>query len=164
MHDSVRYSRHHGISALLVFVLLILSGCSVKLISSYDEATDKAVTALQRKVETFLVALESQEGLPECVYDNHKKFYEEAKVDISAIRVRAEAIPKNEITIKQVALLSNSLNLLEQLHQLKKKLSNEQGKLICISKEEIAPLRTAFNASFTAILKLELAKKRGEKK
>lgn len=38
---------------LFLAVLLGLSACTVKLISSYDEATDKAVTKLQRKVETF---------------------------------------------------------------------------------------------------------------
>lgn len=139
------------LSFFLVCTLTILSGCSVKLISSYDETTDKAVTALQKKVEIFFVTVESQEGLPECEYKNHKKFYEEVKVDISAIEVRARAIPDNEITIEQVELLKGSLTNLELLH-----------KISCLSKDQIEPLRIAFNSSFTAILKLEFAKKRGE--
>ena len=162
MKTSIRFACAHLLSGLFIFVIFTITGCTVKFISSYDEATDVAVTALHRKVETFFITLESGEGLPGCTYDNHKKFYEEAKVDISAIQVRAEAIPKNEITIQQLKLLSNSLDQLEQLHKLKKKLSDEQGKLICLTRQEIAPLRTAFNASFTAILKLEIAKKRGD--
>jgi len=130
---------------------VISPGCSLELISSYDETTDKTVTALQKKVESFFVTVESQEGLPECSYDNHKKFYEETKVEISAIEVRARALPKNEITTKEVELLKDSFSKLEQLH-----------KISCLSKEQIQALRIAFNSSFTAILKLELAKKSGE--
>lgn len=57
---------------LFLAVLLGLSACTVKLISSYDEATDKAVTKLQRKVETFLIDLGSEAGSPKCGYNNHK--------------------------------------------------------------------------------------------
>ncbi len=131
--------------------MMVLSGCSIKLISSYDETTDKTVTALQKKVESFFVTLESQEGSPDCEYKNHRQFYDEAKVEISAIEIRARAIPKNEITIKQIELLKDSLNNLESLH-----------KISCLAKSQIEPLRIAFNATFVAILKLELAKKRGE--
>lgn len=136
---------------LTVFLLIFLAGCTVKLISSYDETTDRDVTALQRKVEEFLVTLDSQQGPPTCAYQNHKDFYLQAKVDLSAIAVRVAAIPKNEITIEQVRLLADSLDKLEQLH-----------KIACLSAQQIQALRTAFNASFTAILKLELAKKRGQ--
>ncbi|MBS0497948.1 MAG: hypothetical protein HRU77_02325 [Gammaproteobacteria bacterium] len=132
-------------------VSLAVSGCTVKLISSYDEMTDRAVTDLQRKTEAHLVALESVEGLPECTYENHKPFYDEAKVDISAITVRAAAIPKNDITTQETQLLAGNLDNLEKLH-----------KIACLSKDQITLVRSHFNTSFTAILKLELAKRRGE--
>lgn len=139
------------LGAVFLALTVVLSGCAVKLISSYDETTDKTVTALQKKTEAHLVALEAVEGLPECKYEKHKQFYDEAKVDVSAIAVRAAAIPKNEITTEQTVLLSKSLESLEKLH-----------KIACLSKDQIAPLRTQFNSSFIAILKLELAKRRGE--
>jgi hypothetical protein len=132
--------------ATALLVLLCFSGCA--LISSYDEKTDDGVTALQQKVETFFVTLESQEGSPECKYENHRSFHQEAKVAISAIEVRARAIPQNDITVEQVELLKDSLNKLEQLH-----------KLDCLSSMQIAPLRSNFTSSFVAILKLEIAKK-----
>ena len=137
---------------VLVFLFFLISGCTIKLIASYDETIDKNVTALHKKVEQFFVKAESTPNPPVCNYENHKNFYDEAKVDISAIKVRAAAIPKNEITTKQISLLTSSLRDLEDLH-----------KLSCLSKAQIETLRTAFNTSFTAILKLELAKKRGEK-
>lgn len=139
------------VGSLLLVAVLALPGCAVKLISGYDETTDKNVTALQKKTEAHLVALEAVEGLPECKFEKYKPFYEEARVDVSAIAVRAAAIPRNEITTEQTFLLSKSLESLEKLH-----------KTACLSKDQIASLRTQFNSSFTAILKLELAKRRGE--
>jgi hypothetical protein len=142
-----------SIQAFLGFIVLIfaLSGCAITLISSYDENTDKSVTELQKNFETFFVLVDSQAGLPECKYDNHKDFYKDAKVAISATEVRAKAIPKNEITIAQVGLLSDSLISLEKLH-----------KIGCFTNGQVSSLRNSFNTSITAILKLELAKKRGE--
>lgn len=137
----------------LLVVALGVSACTVKLVSSYDEATDRAVTELQRKVETFLVDLGSQAGSLKCSYDNHKAFYRDVKIDLSAIRVRAAALSQNELTVEQLRLLEDSLNKLEQLH-----------KIGCPSTEQLNALRTAFNSSFTAILKLELTKKRGATK
>ncbi|MBI3711559.1 MAG: hypothetical protein HY253_01145 [Burkholderiales bacterium] len=130
--------------------LLILSACNIQLISHYDETTDKTVTALQKKMESHLLTLEAKDGLPECVYSFFQSAYQDLKVDASAIAVRAAAIPKNELTAEQTRLLGKSIETLEQLHQI-----------ACISKAQIAPLRMQFNASFTAILKLELAKRRG---
>lgn len=147
---------------LLALILFVVSGCAVKLIASYDETTDKNVTALQRKFETFLTDLESKDGLPECSYEKNSDFYSASKVDLSAIKVRAEAIPSNEITVEQISLLNINLGHLESLHKLKDKKSKSSGQLKCISSDEITPLRNAFNSSFTAILKLEIAKKRGE--
>ena len=147
-----RTSKHLALfGAAFLVVALTLSGCVIKLVSSYGVTTDRTVTALQKKTEAHLIALEAVEGLPECKYEEHKQFYGEAKVDVSAIAVRAAAIPKNEITSEQVMLLSKSLESLEELH-----------KIACLSKNQISPLRTQFNSSFIAILKLELAKRRGE--
>lgn len=83
-------------------------------------------------------------------------------MDLSAIEVRAKAIPQNDTTVKQLVLLNDSLNLLEKLHKLKDKKSQSSGELRCFSPDELLPTRNALNSSFTAILKLEFAKKRGE--
>lgn len=139
-------------SILSMFACLsLLAGCAIQLVSSYDEKTDEAVTALQKKFETFFVTVGDQYGLPECKYANHQKFYQEAKVDISAIDVRARAIPDNGKTAEQVSLLGASLESLEKLH-----------KISCFTDEQVDNLRSSFNSSITAILTLELAKKRGE--
>ena len=152
-HGMPTFTPYNFVTGLFLVLLLGLSACTVKLVSSYDEATDRAVTQLQRQVETFLVDLGAKQGSQKCAYDNHKAFYREVKVDVSALRVRAAAIAQNELTVEQLRLLDDSLNKLEQLH-----------KIGCPSTEQLNALRTAFNSSFTAILKLELAKKRGASK
>jgi hypothetical protein len=82
-----------------------LAGCvSVKLVADYDQQTDQSVSELQRKCETFLTYLERNAGKPEAQYDANKKFYDGARIDLSAIRVRAAAIPKNELTLRQLDL------------------------------------------------------------
>ena len=145
--------RPFRITGFLLIGLYITTqvGCTVKLISTYDEKTDVAVSDLQKRMETFFLSLESLEGLPECNYEYHAAFYRDIKVSVSAIEVRARAIPDNDLTIEQVVLLKENIDLLEQLH-----------KISCLTKEQVEPLRINFNARFTAILKLELAKKRGD--
>lgn len=149
---------YHQIGAA-VFLLAVLAACTVKFASSYDEQTDRAVTELQKKFESFFVTLENQDGLPECTYAHHKSFYEQAQVEISSIELRASAIPQNSITREQVGLLSQSLDSLEELHRLK---AQQEAGHQCITGAEIEPLRANFNTIFTAILTFELAKKRGE--
>ena len=69
MHYPVAHGLVRSLSAgLSIAALLAISGCAIKLVSSYDETTDKTVSALQKKTETHLVNLETLEGLPECVY------------------------------------------------------------------------------------------------
>ena len=136
----------------LWFLLIVpLVSCQIQLIADYDETIDKAVTALHRKTATFLIQAQQNIGSPEWEYQNKRDFYNGVKVDISAIQVRAMALPKNEITIKQLNLLSENIKTLESLHMA--------GKF---SEPVIENLRGSFNAGFTAILKLEMAKKRGD--
>jgi hypothetical protein len=148
---NIEFSRSFFYFVALVLTLAV-PGCGVKFVADYDELTDKSVTELQRKVESFLVDIERKVGTDDATYSNNTGFYDEVRVDISAIRVRAAAREKNEITLEQLDLVQENLDNLEKLHQLGFK-----------SPEEIEPVRKAFNASFTAILKFELAKKRGEK-
>lgn len=131
-------------------LLLALSACAPRLLAPYDEVTDRAVSALQRKTEAHLIALEAATGPPDCRFERHQQFYTDARIELSALAVRTAAIPGNERTSEQTALLQRSLESLRQLHRID-----------CLSPEQIAILRIQFNSSFTAILKLELAKRRG---
>ncbi len=139
-----------AVAWIAVCLAIAVGGCTIKLIADYDEQTDQSITELQRKFETFFVNLESQIGTDAARYSNHSDFYKAIRVDISAIKLRASAIPQNDITIEQVTLLEENIKLLEEFHK--------EG----IAAIEILEIpRKDFNTALTNILKLELAKKRG---
>lgn len=137
-------------------VAFVLAGCStIKLVGDYDEQIDKGVTQLQKDVETFLVKLEGtapkQDDLVED-YKKNTKFYDNSKVALSGLRVRADAMERNSITVRMLDRVAKNTERLETMHQ--------DG----LRKAEIEnSIRGALNAQFTAILTFELAKKRGEK-
>ena len=106
---------------------------------------------LQRKFSMFFIQLEDQIGTPAADYDLHKRFYQETKVDILALRTRVDAMPLNEFTSKSVDLLLENLDLLETLH----KEGLDGMEIVQITRED-------FNRNLVNILRLELAKKRGE--
>ena len=135
----------------VIAIALAATGCSVKLVADYDEITDQAVTSLQRQVDRFFLQIERNIGMPEAEYSNFIDFYDDVRVDIGTIRVRAAARPRNEITVRQIDLLEANVDNLERLH-----------KLGFSTAEELEPLKTAFHQGFRAILTLELAKKRGQ--
>ena len=141
---------------LLAVVLLATAACTVNLISHYDEFTDQGVAELQKLVDSFLIGLERDQTPPSCTHESNKSFYTESLASVSSLRVRNEGRPKNGITNQQLQLLEDNIKILEEIHMKK-------GNSECLSKEEISPMRQNMNSSFTAILKLELAKKRGEK-
>lgn len=142
---------------LAAFLIAItFGGCAtIKLVGDYDEQIDKGVTQLQKDVETFLVKLEATADKPEDKvesYDKNKKFYEDAKVAISGLRVRADATERNSITVRMLDQLSNNISNLERMHRES------------LAKAEInESIRGGLNSQFTGILTFELAKKRGEK-
>ena len=135
----------------LLVLLITATACTVQLVSNYDEKTDEAITKLQKDVTEFLVTVGDQYGSPACAHAQHKKFYQDTKVAISSIEVRANAIPKNSITTQQVGILKNNIDLLETLH-----------KSGCFKSGQVSALQSSFDSGITAILKLELAKKRGK--
>lgn len=141
---------------------VVLSSCSsFQFISAYDEQTDRNATALQRKVDGFLVNIASFNEPPECAYSRHKNVYRELDVDATAMKIRAEAIPNNSITVKQMDELKAIIGNLETLHR-----SQEEGykakKIVspCIPPTALANVRERANSAFTKMLGLELAKRR----
>ncbi len=142
--------RQRAVWLTALAAVFVAAGCTLKLVADYDEVTDQAVTALQRKVERFFVDLERDIPTPDADYANHVEFYDDVRADLRVIRVRAAARPKNEITLEQLDLLAANVDNLEALHELGFE-----------DREELVPVRAAFEQGFQAILTLELAKKRG---
>lgn len=140
-------------AALWVCLLLATNaGCSIQLIASYDAETDRAVSSLQRTLTTFFLDLEASLGTPQAQFSEYTEFYREAAIEISALKLRASALPKNDITIEQVELLEENFVLLQEVHR--------EG---LESVEVVRTMRNDFDTALASILKLELAKRRGVK-
>jgi outer membrane murein-binding lipoprotein Lpp len=133
---------------------LLLSGC-VTLMAPYDDKIDEMATALQREIATEVQTLSAAEK-PDCLYPNHAAFYKKARVDISALDVRARAHELNQQTINQIDALADSVTVLEKLHQ------HATGNNRCMQANEFSDIQRGFDSITTAIVKLELAKKRGK--
>src|SRR5688572_1480046 len=137
--------------------LALMHACAtLRLVSDYDERTDEQVSALQALVDDTLEALQSSTS-PMCLYDNHAQFYKASGSALRSLVIRNQARGQgNEQTIRQLVLLQNSLETLEELH---KRASTSQPPA-CMNANGLAEDRKAINTSFLAILRLELAKKR----
>lgn len=155
MHKFLQFSLF---KRCLVYLLIIVaaSGCAtIKLVGDYDEQIDKGTTAFQKDVETFLVNLESSAAKPEdmvAAYADNKHFYADSRVTLSGLRLRADAIERNSLTVRAFDKLGANIDMLEDMHKAG------------ITRVEVSKLiRPGFTQQFTAILTFELAKKRGEK-
>ncbi len=138
---------------LFVILLVLAQSCGpVRLISEYDPITDEKVTALEEKVTTFFVKLERVVGTNHADYEHFTNFYDEVKVDLNTLKVRANAVDKNRIVREQIEELNNMVDNLEELHQMG-----------FATIEQVRPLQQSFNSAFTAIIKFQMALKRGEK-
>ena len=136
-------------NGLVLSILLALGGCSLVSISPYDSSADKAITKLHKQTAEFFAEFTKADELG-CGYSHHLPFYQNSKVFISSLLVRARAMADNHITVSQLELLSSSYAGLTQLHQLG-----------CFTPAQVNELWVSFDASFSAVLKLELAKKYG---
>jgi hypothetical protein len=140
-------------SLLAVIFFLVFQSCtSVKLISDYDEITDNTVTQLQRNTSNYFVVLERTIGTVESDYENFISFFDNAKVDLNTLEIRTAAFEKNKIVQNQIQELEKMIDNLENLH-----------KLGFTSLNSIEVLQQPFNSAFTAIIKLQIALKRGLK-
>jgi hypothetical protein len=143
-----RWTPSAVICSCMLIIGLAISGCTIRLIADYDQKTDDGVTALQKKTETFLIKLERTCQTPEGAYANHVAFYDEAKVELSALQVRTDAMALNKLTSEQLEKLRDSFEKMEAQHKL--------GFTPLV----VSDTRKLLNSQFTAILKLEVAKKR----
>jgi len=116
--------------------------------AEYDRRIDDGITELQKKTEGFLIKMERTAETPEGAYTKHIDFYDGVKVDLSALKVRADAIALNDLTSQQVGYLQDSFRKLEEQHK--------KG----LKAVMIESIRQSFHTQFTTILKLEVAKKR----
>lgn len=131
-----------------VFVVAFLGCSSIQLIAPFDQKIDDGITNLQKSTAEFLTSIERQGGSTPADYQKHAKFYDDTKVTLSGLIVRAKAISQNGLTAQELDNLSKQYQELEI-----------QDQKYGVKSAEIPQLESAFNRTFTALLTLETAKK-----
>jgi hypothetical protein len=141
------------ILAVLLAVLL-LSSCSLRLVSEYDEVTDQGVSDLYRKTGVFLASLKKDVAMSDSLLfpgEVAERFYLDSGVAIGLLQTRAGNIEKNAETIEMLDVLEDALKDLEKVHRMG-----------LSSVTEVQILQDTFDSCFRSILRLEQAKRRGK--
>jgi len=128
---------------LSLVATLLLVGCT--LVAPYDQLTDSGISQLQKDTESLLTSLD-QHHTPYSI-----DLYIPITSELKALQTRANAIPTNSLTVQELANLAKEIDELQQLHK------------IGLNSDEIKVIRDALDRSYDALLKLEIAKKRGAK-
>jgi hypothetical protein len=141
--------------ALAALAVLAAGGCTVRLISDYDETIDRSASELQKEMDAFLTDMEIGEG-ESVMYGVNRGFYPYYATEVRAVLVRAQAHPKNEQSVAQYELMLDSLKELEEAHRGDEGVESEGALPV----EAIPVFRDLFNQAWSAIIRLEVAKKR----
>ena len=138
---------------LLIYLLVAaaVTGCQVKLISDYDETTDRMASSLQKMIDDkFGEWLRLPPDSPALKYDANRAFYATVDGDLRSLRSRALAQPLNQDTITIVDSIISSMKTVEDLHR----------RAGTISAAALASVENQLDFQFQQLIKLELAKKR----
>jgi hypothetical protein len=151
--------------AFLALFLLAAACTSVRLISDYDEATDKALTSLQQSADTFITKLVAHAPSEKNAFDRHKSFYEAMDQELRKLEFRVASIPKNGKTVKLVASIRASIlgdgKCSEEGVSLRDLHCQPAGLARGPSKVALEINRRNVNQTIGAALALELAKRQG---
>jgi hypothetical protein len=145
-------------SKLVVLVLALVSllvCCGpIRLVSPYDQVIDEGVTAFYAHVTGFVGKMETLAGKPEGTYEANKASYPELSAELSSLRMHAAQTPLNDSTVKSLDELIGSIERLRQLHAS----GGDKGLFPALAD----PALKAIEVQCESIVKLEIAKRRGE--
>lgn len=154
MSALVRHAKTPPLLALFLSLALLLGCQPVRLVSPYDQVIDEGVTQFHTDITAFVGKMVLLAGKPEGTYDANKASYPELSAKLSSLTLRATQTPRNDITTQSLSELASNLERLRQLHEL--------GKDAGLTKPLADPALAAISIQCNAILKLEIAKRRGE--
>lgn len=137
-----------ALCSLLLFMIFIGGCVSVKLISDYDETVDKQINDLYKNISAYMLDLSNK---PQVSADEkliRENNFNDIILQIKAIKIRAMAKEGNDLQIQQVDILLDSWNKIGELQKTP------------LTKEIVLNAQSGLEITVTAILKLEIAKRR----
>ena len=136
------------VTALTILCMILASCAHVTLIAPYDERIEKGITELQKNTTAFFVKIERHGGSDKEDYKHYIQFYDDSKVAVKSLLIRAGATAQNEKTESQIKALMEKYDSLENQH-----------RTVGLTSYTIPITETSFDVIFRAILTLEIAKK-----
>lgn len=125
-----------------LFLPLLLVGCAVMFVSSYDEVTDREIQDAAKRSEALIGDVLANHTS----YAEHAKEYRQIDGALGALEMRASVYQKNEAEIELIKKLRAALQNLQRIHK------------------EIGPFRPAeaegVRSLFRSLIHHELSKKR----
>jgi hypothetical protein len=128
------------------FTVFFLIGCSISLISKYDEVIDHGITDFQKKMDLHFIQKQRNPTSP-----FSEGFFDSVMIDLRLLEKRASFAPKDSETTISIRSLIDQVKTIESIETD----NREKSKFYERS-------QTTIDRDCNEILKLELAKKRGE--
>jgi hypothetical protein len=142
--------------ALWIALMAAWVACGpVRFVSPYDEAIDRGASEIHTRVVAFVERMTTLAGKPEGTYAANAGFYIDLKASLSTLKLRAEAQGKNEVTVALVGELATNVENLRKLHEM----SKDAGLAPVLA----SPALSAIDVNCAAVVKFEVAKRRGTK-
>jgi predicted N-formylglutamate amidohydrolase len=141
-------------TSILACVALLIAGCTVRLISDYDEVTVQKTVELQEQCESLFVSLEDAATTADPaddLYAAHAEQYDDIEVSLRMLESRADLVKKNEITKEQVKLLRDSIAKIRDAHRARSSETPPKG----LSAATVTVLREPLAQQFRSILALQ---------
>lgn len=184
--------KRQAVVALIASTLALAACAPIELVSKYDNLTDDSASAMQKDLSAFFIKMDTAVTAVEASFAANQDFYRKQAVNISAMQLRAQNIPKNSLTVDQLQLVEDNLAYLALLHKgcVNSTLNEAQKAAIrargidasvgcrmdygaisdssdrgssVLNPTLVPAVVRLFDSSLGAVMKLEIAKKRGEK-
>ena len=131
-----------------MFIASSLGGCAYKAIAPYNQATFDRIGKIERKCNRLLSDIKRSVIAPKKnKQPNFERRYLSIGKDIGTFQTEQAAIHSNELTVKQLGLLQETIQDIQKLHNLG-----------IDSPAQIEVLREQLRIIFTALKKLENSK------
>jgi len=108
---------------ILAAMLLLLNACALNQISDYDVRSMNQMQLVAKKVDYFYAQI-SYQPKEKRTYSQSAKQYLEIEVDLNALKLRQQARPTNELTLKQVEIAQTLWSEDRKSHQKKDTISD----------------------------------------
>lgn len=152
-----RQARQAPTALFVSFLLAIfMAACGpVRLVSAYDEGIDRGASEIHTATVAFVHNMTILAGQPAGAYEGNRSFYANTAARISTLKLRAQVQGVDDTTTKLLDELSGNLDLLRELHEMR----GDAG----LPKQLADPALSAIEINCLAIIKFEVAKRRGDK-